>query len=136
MSLNMLGSIERPVTAQSKSGQLFRQSHKAPCRRVPVSHRRRAANARCMAQTIEKRILHKPPSSATAATELEALSKWSVVIPDTVLMQKVEELELKAATVSSGVLGGMLGNPGVSREYQVIPGEKLPLGTFPVCQYS
>lgn len=42
-----------------------------------------------------------------------------MVIPDTVLMQKVEELELKAATVSSGVLGGMLGNPGVAREYQV-----------------
>ena len=82
-----------------------------------------------MAQTIEKRVLHKPPSSATAATELEALSKWSMVIPDTVLMQKVEELELKAATVSSGVLGGMLGNPGVAREYQVRDEDRLRLSS-------
>lgn len=41
------------------------------------------------------------------------------VIPDTVLMAKAEQLELKAATVSSGVLAGMLGNPGIAREYQV-----------------
>ena len=41
------------------------------------------------------------------------------VIPDTVLMAKAEQLELKAATVSSSVLAGMLGNPGIAREYQV-----------------
>ncbi len=71
-----------------------------------------------MAQVTAKKSIHKPPSSATAATELEALSKWSTIIPDTVLMQKVEELELQAATVSSTVLAGMMGNPRVAREYQ------------------
>lgn len=74
---------------------------------------------RCMAQaTALKKLRIKPPSSSTAATELEALSKWSTIIPDTVLMQKVEDLELQAATVSSTVLAGMMGNPRVSREYQ------------------
>lgn len=33
-------------------------------------------------------------------------------------MQKIEELELQAATVSSTVLAGMMGNPRVGREYQ------------------
>ena len=73
---------------------------------------------RCMAQATAKKLRIKPPSSSTAATELEALSKWSTIIPDTVLMQKVEDLELQAATVSSTVLAGMMGNPRVSREYQ------------------
>lgn len=74
---------------------------------------------RCMAQAAAKRMRIKPPSSSTAATELEALSQWSTIIPDTVLMQKVEELELQAATVSSTVLAGMMGNPRVAREYQM-----------------
>lgn len=71
-----------------------------------------------MAQATAKKVRIKPPSSSTAATELEALSQWSTIIPDTVLMQKVEELELQAATVSSTVLAGMMGNPRVAREYQ------------------
>ena len=75
-------------------------------------------DTRCMAQATAKKAIHKTPSSATAATELEALSQWSTIIPDTVLMQKVEELELQAATVSSSVLAGMMGNPQVPREYQ------------------
>ena len=73
---------------------------------------------RCMAQATAKKVRIKPPSSSTAATELEALSQWSTIIPDTVLMQKIEELELQAATVSSTVLAGMMGNPRVAREYQ------------------
>lgn len=76
-------------------------------------------DTRCMAQATAKKAIHKTPSSATAATELEALSQWSTIIPDTVLMQKVEELELQAATVSSSVLAGMMGNPQVPREYQM-----------------
>jgi len=71
-----------------------------------------------MAQATAKKVRIKPPSSSTAATELEALSQWSTIIPDTVLMQKIEELELQAATVSSTVLAGMMGNPRVAREYQ------------------
>lgn len=71
-----------------------------------------------MAQAAAKKLRIKPPSSSTAATELEALSQWSTIIPDTVLMQKFEDLELQAATVSSTVLAGMMGNPRVAREYQ------------------
>ena len=89
-----------------------------PCRTSSFRSSSRPVT-RCMAQATARKLRIKPPSSSTAATELEALSKWSTIIPDTVLMQKVEDLELQAATVSSTVLAGMMGNPRVSREYQV-----------------
>ena len=91
--------------------------HTLPCHYHGTRTRLRQ-RTRCMAQATAKKVRIKPPSSSTAATELEALSQWSTIIPDTVLMQKIEELELQAATVSSTVLAGMMGNPRVAREYQ------------------
>ncbi|DBA67125.1 TPA: hypothetical protein ACH3X2_001449 [Trebouxia sp. C0005] len=94
-----------------------------PLHTLPCHHHgtrtRLGQGTRCMAQATAKKVRIKPPSSSTAATELEALSQWSTIIPDTVLMQKIEELELQAATVSSTVLAGMMGNPRVAREYQM-----------------
>ena len=71
------------------------------------------------AAVASKQPIYKPPSSSTAATELEALSRYSVIVPDTVLMQEVEQLELQAATVSSGVLRGIMRNPAGLHEYEV-----------------
>ncbi len=71
------------------------------------------------AAVASKQPIYKPPSSSTAATELEALSRYSVIVPDTVLMQEVEQLELQAATVSSAVLRGIMRNPAGLHEYEV-----------------
>lgn len=63
---------------------------------------------------------YKPPSSSTAATELERIEQFSVVVPDTVLMQNINDIENpKAATVSSVVLTGILSNPTGLKEYEV-----------------
>ena len=57
-----------------------------------------------------------------AATELEALSEFSTVVPDTFLMQDLQRLERpKAATVTSAVLSGILSGSGGLREYEVTP---------------
>ena len=66
---------------------------------------------------------YRPPSSRTAATELDYLEGWSTVVPDTLLLQNIEKIEApKAATVSSAVLGGILRNPAGLQEYKVAAG--------------
>jgi len=63
---------------------------------------------------------YKAPSSGASSTELEALSKFSTVVPDTYLMQDLQKLETpKAATVTSAVLSGILSSPTGFREYEV-----------------
>jgi hypothetical protein len=71
-------------------------------------------------QCTAQQTTYKSPSSSTAATELQRLERFSVVVPDTVLMQKINDLENpKAATVSSGVIVGILRAPTGLREYEV-----------------
>lgn len=62
-----------------------------------------------------------------AATELEALSRFSTVVPDTYLMQDLQRLQTpKAATVTSSVLSGILNSPAGLREYEVpLPSHQL-----------
>lgn len=77
------------------------------CSRLQVS---------CAAQ-LEK---YKSPSSSTASTELEYLESYTTVVPDTLLLQNIEQIEApKAATVSSAVLAGILRTPGGLQEYKV-----------------
>lgn len=88
-----------------------RISHTSKC---DVPNRRRVV---CAVQKIE----YRPPSSQTAATELNYLENWSTVVPDTMLLQNIEKLEApKAATVSSAVIGGILRNPAGLQEYKVL----------------
>ena len=76
----------------------------------------------CAAQ-LEK---YKPPSSAVGATELEYLESHTIVVPDTLLLQNIEQIEApKAATVSSAVLAGILRTPGALQEYKVRPEQSL-----------
>ena len=97
-----------------RKGCPIRQSHAwvpraQGCSRLKVS---------CAAQ-LEK---YKPPSSAVGATELEYLESHTTVVPDTLLLQNIEEIEApKAATVSSAVLAGILRTPGALQEYKVRP---------------
>ena len=64
--------------------------------------------------------VYRSPSTATASTEFQYLERWTTVVPDTLLLEKMEELEApKAATVSSAVLGGILRNPAGFQEYKV-----------------
>lgn len=72
---------------------------------------------------------YKSPSSQTAATELELLERFTVVVPDTLLLQDIESIEApKAATVSSSVLTGILRNPTGLQEYKVcVNSNKLSL---------
>ncbi|CAL5225633.1 g8489 [Coccomyxa viridis] len=94
-----------------RKGCPIRQSHAwvpraQGCSRLKVS---------CAAQ-LEK---YKPPSSAVGATELEYLESHTTVVPDTLLLQNIEEIEApKAATVSSAVLAGILRTPGALQEYK------------------
>ena len=54
-----------------------------------------------------------------SSTELEALSGYSTVVPDTYLMQDLQKLEMpKAATVTSAVLSGILRSPTGFQEYE------------------
>ena len=108
-----------------KSARLYqrgcpiRQSHVwAPraqgCSRLKVS---------CAAQ-LDK---YKPPSSAVGATELDYLESYTTVVPDTLLLQNIEQIEApKAATVSSAVLAGILRTPGGLQEYKVSTFAELP----------
>lgn len=52
------------------------------------------------------------------ASELEALSAITLVVPDSVLMASEKDIPRKAATVSAGVLGGILNNPAGLQEYK------------------
>ncbi|CAL8466910.1 g6446 [Coccomyxa elongata] len=75
---------------------------------------------------------YRPPSSRTAATELDYLEGWSTVVPDTLLLQNIEKIEApKAATVSSAVLGGILRNPAGLQEYKIAIENAI---NFDVCQ--
>jgi hypothetical protein len=76
------------------------------------------------------------PSSASAATALDLVERYSTVIPDTMLMQDLSKGDnaglnsLKAATVSSAVLLGILRNPLSEYEVSPRPGEGA---AHPVC---
>lgn len=60
------------------------------------------------------------PSSRTASTELEVLERFSVVVPDVLLSQNLQDVEApKAATVSRSVLVGILSSPTGLRRYKV-----------------
>lgn len=81
--------------------------------------RNRVTNKRSVVCAVQK-IDYRPPSSRTAATELNYLESWSTVVPDTLLLQDIEKIEApKAATVTSAVLGGILRNPAGLQEYKV-----------------
>lgn len=55
-----------------------------------------------------------------SATELESLEEMSIVVPDTLILEETSEVEKpKAATVSPGVLGGILSSPSGLRQYKV-----------------
>ena len=49
--------------------------------------------------------VYEAPSNVGGATELEALSAMTQVVPDSVLMASEKDIPRKAATVSAGVLG-------------------------------
>ena len=96
----------------------FGSRHCLPLQRYCVwqSLARRGATIVCAAPRTE----YKSPSSKTAATELELLERFTVVVPDTLLLQDIEKIETpKAATVSSAVLTGILRNPSGLQEYKV-----------------
>ena len=100
---------------------LYIQQHRCPTSNAPSATPRaqRCATVRvaCAAQ-LEKR--YKSPSSSTASTELQYLESYTTVVPDTLLLQNIEEIEApKAATVSSAVLAGILRTPGALQEYKV-----------------
>lgn len=83
---------------------------------APRAQRCSRLRVACAAQ-LEK---YKPPSSSTASTELEYLEQYTTVVPDTLLLQNIEEIEApKAATVSSAVLAGILRTPGALQDYKV-----------------
>ena len=97
------------------------QQHRCPPLYAPsvTPRAQRSATVRvsCAAQ-LEKR--YKSPSSSTASTELQYLESYTTVVPDTLLLQNIEEIEApKAATVSSAVLAGILRTPGALQEYKV-----------------
>ena len=100
---------------------LYIQQHRCPSFHAPSATPRaeRCATVRvsCAAQ-LEKR--YKSPSSSTASTELQYLESYTTVVPDTLLLQNIEEIEApKAATVSSAVLAGILRTPSALQEYKV-----------------
>lgn len=60
---------------------------------------------------------YQAPSYRTAATELDVLERWSVVVPDTGALKEIQQIDdPKAATVSSAVLTGILRNPAGQQE--------------------
>ncbi len=60
---------------------------------------------------------YQAPSYRTAATELDVLERYSVVVPDTGALKEIQQIDdPKAATVSSAVLTGILRNPAGQQE--------------------
>ena len=100
---------------------LYIQQHRCLALNTPSATPRaqRCATVRvARAAQLEKR--YKSPSSSTASTELQYLESYTTVVPDTLLLQNIEEIEApKAATVSSAVLAGILRTPGALQEYKV-----------------
>ena len=81
---------------------------------LPLAPVRRHVNARPSLHTQQQSIVrassatYEAPSSVGGATELDALSAITVVVPDSVLMAREKDIPRKAATVSAGVLGDTL----------------------------
>jgi hypothetical protein len=71
---------------------------------APTMRARRAAPV-CRASAASVGV-YAPPSTVAGANELQALSRISNVVPDTLLLET--PVKLKAATVSSQVLKGVL----------------------------
>ena len=66
---------------------------------------------------------YQAPSYRTAATELDVLERWSVVVPDTGALGEIQQIDdPKAATVSSAVLTGILRNPAGQQELKARKG--------------
>eukprot|EP01025_Chloroclados_australasicus_P008794 TRINITY_DN1323_c0_g1_i1.p1 TRINITY_DN1323_c0_g1~~TRINITY_DN1323_c0_g1_i1.p1 ORF type:complete len:430 (-),score=38.34 TRINITY_DN1323_c0_g1_i1:327-1502(-) len=61
-------------------------------------------------------VSYNAPSMAPAKSELESLSRWSVVVPDTI--QQTKQECPTAATVSAMVLEGIMNNPAGDRIYK------------------
>lgn len=66
---------------------------------------RAAPRSRRQSVIISAKTGYASPSSVGGATELEALSSVTQVVPDSVLMASAEDIPRKAATVSAAVLG-------------------------------
>lgn len=76
----------------------------------------------------------KPPSMKPSATELESLEEMSTVVPDTLILEEVSEVEKpKAATVSPGVLAGILSSPSGLRPYKVVEDHHDSMLNFEMC---
>lgn len=74
---------------------------------------RQSFSARASQRTRRQSVVHasttyEAPSSVGGASELEALSAITLVVPDSVLMASEKDIPRKAATVSAGVLGTAL----------------------------
>lgn len=66
-----------------------------------------------------KATAYQPPSSTTGATELDALERYSEVVPDVMLSQALQTIEKsKAATSSRGVIAGIMANPTGTGRYK------------------
>lgn len=95
----------------------------AVCTKVPSKsflERRCSTPKRLIARTAIPVQAYKAPSTAPSSSELDVLSSFSEVVPDTLLMQSLQNVEQpKAATVSSAVLSGILRNSSGLREYEV-----------------
>ena len=62
---------------------------------------------------------YQSPSSKTAASELQALERYSEVVPDVLLSQTLQTVEApKAATSSRSVLAGIMANPASFARYK------------------
>ena len=113
----------------ARPGAALRAPHQcAQCR--PLARR----HLQCRAQ----QTTYQAPSYRTAATELDALERWSVVVPDTGALGEIQQIDdPKAATVSSAVLTGILRNPAGQQELKARKGaiHQLRMSHPPCCAF-
>lgn len=84
---------------------------------VPHQHVRCRAHAHVPLRCRAQQTTYQAPSYRTAATELDVLERFSVVVPDTGALKEIQQIDdPKAATVSSAVLSGILRNPAGQQE--------------------
>lgn len=99
----------RPLAA-SKTSQTVRVASRCAAPRQARRHVAAAATAEAAYQA---------PSTATAASELAALSRVSSIVPDTLMLESAGGVQPKAATVSSLLLSWVLSNEQLGmRPYQ------------------
>ena len=84
---------------------------------VPHQHVHCRAHAHAPLRCRAQQTTYQAPSYRTAATELDVLERFSVVVPDTGALKEIQQIDdPKAATVSSAVLSGILRNPAGQQE--------------------